>query len=163
MVELEIRAAHADDFAGIWPIFSAVVAGGDSYAYDPGTTEEQARALWMDGAQETFVVTAAGRVAGTYILRPNAPGLGAHVANAGYMVAPDMRRRGIARAMCLHSLDTARARGFLAMQFNFVVSSNAPAIAVWARCGFRTVGRLPKAFCHRELGLVDVLVMYRAL
>ena len=163
MVELEIRAAGADDFDGIWPIFSAVVAAGDTLAYDPGTTQDQARALWMNAVQETFVVTAGGRVAGTYFIRTNAPALGAHVANAGYMVAPEMRGHGLARAMCLHSLDVARARGYLAMQFNFVVSTNATAIAVWAGCGFRTVGRVPKAFRHREHGLVDVLVMHRRL
>ncbi|MGB8181510.1 MAG: GNAT family N-acetyltransferase, partial [Stellaceae bacterium] len=71
--------------------------------------------------------------------------------------------RGVARAMCVHSLDAARARGFCAMQFNFVVATNERAIELWERCGFAMVGRLPNAFRHPRLGLVDALVMYRAL
>jgi GNAT superfamily N-acetyltransferase len=111
----------------------------------------------------TFVAELAGKTAGTYILKPNQPGLGSHVANAGYMVAPAFRGRGLAGVMCRHSLELARTLGFLAMQFNFVVSTNATAIALWERHGFVTVGRLPKAFRHATLGEVDALVMHRFL
>jgi ribosomal protein S18 acetylase RimI-like enzyme len=102
-------------------------------------------------------------VVGSYLLRPNAPGLGDHVANAGYVVAPATRGRGIASAMCAHSLETARASGFLAIQFNFVVASNATALRLWERHGFAVVGRVPKAFRHVNLGFVDVLIMHRFL
>ena len=100
---------------------------------------------------------------GTYCLRPNQAGLGDHVANAGYMVAPAARGRGIARSLCAHSLEVARAAGFRAMQFNSVVASNEAAIRAWRSQGFAIVGRVPAAFRHRRRGLTDVLVMHRFL
>ncbi len=110
-----------------------------------------------------FVASVGDTVAGTYMLRPNALKLGAHVANAGYLVAPEHRGRGIASAMCEHSLEVARAAGFTAMQFNFVVGTNATAIRLWERHGFKIVGTIPRAFRHVNLGEVDVLVMHRFL
>ena len=163
MDPVRIREASDADYDAIWPIFRAVVAAGDTYAYDPATTYGEARALWMPPGRRTFVALLGERVAGTYVLRANAPGLGDHVANAGYMTDPGARGLGIAAAMCAHSLDMARADGFLAMQFNFVVATNAAAIALWKRMGFAIVGTLPQAFRHRELGFIDVHVMFRLL
>jgi ribosomal protein S18 acetylase RimI-like enzyme len=97
------------------------------------------------------------------MLHPNQIGLGDHVANAGFLVDPGFRGRGVASAMCEHSLATARAAGYRAMQFNFVVSTNETAVRLWRRHGFEIVGRLPKAFRHATLGAVDALVMYRLL
>jgi L-amino acid N-acyltransferase YncA len=160
---LLIRRAEDSDFDNIWEIFHAVVAKGDTYAYDPATTKEQARAIWMASDLSTYAAFLDGELVGTYILKANQPGLGSHVANAGYMVHPDHAGRGIGRALCEHSLDEARRTGFLAMQFNAVVSTNEPAIALWRKMGFAIVGTVPKAFRHRELGLVDLLVMHRFL
>ena len=157
------RASRDTDFDAIWPIFHAVVEAGDTYAYAPETTREQARALWMAPGQRTFCASVGERVVGTYVLKPNQPSLGAHVANAAYMVDPAFQRRGIGRAMCAHSLDQARRDGFSAMQFNLVVSTNVHAVRLWQRCGFEVVGTLPKAFRHRSLGFVDAYVMHRFL
>lgn len=161
--DLVIRRAEDSDFDGIWEIFRAVVSKGDTYTYDPETTKEQARALWMAPQISTYVALLDGEVAGTYILKANQPGLGSHVANAGYMVHPSRAGRGIGRALCEHSLDEARRAGFLAMQFNAVVSTNQPAVALWQKMGFAIVGTILKAFRHRELGLVDLFVMHRFL
>lgn len=79
------------------------------------------------------------------------------------MTAREAFGHGVARAMCAHSLDEARQRGFKAMQFNFVISSNTRAVALWQCCGFRIVGRLPSAFMHPEHGAVDAYVMWREL
>jgi ribosomal protein S18 acetylase RimI-like enzyme len=110
-----------------------------------------------------FVASLDGRIAGTYILKPNQPGLGSHVANAGYMVGSDFAGRGVGRAMCEHSLEEARRRGFLAMQFNMVISTNEAAVALWKKLGFNIVGTLPRVFRHKRLGLVDAFVMHRFL
>jgi ribosomal protein S18 acetylase RimI-like enzyme len=161
---ISIRPAAPEDFPSIWPIFRAVVSAGDTYVYDPDTSESQARELWMGPPPlRTFVAELGGQVAGTYLLKPNQPGLGSHVANAGYMVHPAFRKRGVAGAMCRHSLELAKSLGFRAMQFNFVVSTNSSAIALWERYGFATVGRIPRAFRHAALGEVDALVMHRFL
>lgn len=159
----DIRPATPDDWPGLWDIFRAVVATGDTYPYDPGTTEEQAKALWIDAPQATYVAEEAGRVVGTYTLKPNQPALGAHVCNAGYMVAPDARGKGIGRALCAHSLGEARKLGFRAMQYNLVVCTNKGAIRLWTEMGFETVGTLPGAFNHATEGYVDALIMVRTL
>jgi ribosomal protein S18 acetylase RimI-like enzyme len=160
---LSIGPARPRDFAGIWAIFRVVVTRGDTYAYAPDTTMAEARRIWMEPPAAAYVAEQAGRVVGTYVLRPNQPGLGDHVANCGYMTHPDARGRGIGGAMCEHSLAAARERGYTALQFNFVVASNEGAVRLWQRHGFEVVGRVPRAFRHRALGLVDVLIMHRAL
>ncbi len=162
-MEIIIRKAEPRDFDDIWEIFHAVVSRGDTYTFDPATTKEEARAIWMSPQAWTYVATSDGTVVGTYFMRRNQPGLGSHVVNAGYMVKQDAQGRGIGRAMCEHSLQEARELGFVAMQYNIVVSTNESAVALWKKMGFEIVGTLPKAFRHLELGLVDAYVMYRFL
>lgn len=160
---LIIREIGAHEFDLAWPIFREVVAAGDTYSYAPDITFEQARNLWTGGGTRCFVARLDGKVVGCYMLRTNQPGLGNHVANAGYMVASNARGHGIAGKLCEHSMEQARAAGFRAMQFNYVVSTNDVAVKLWQKHGFEIVGRVPKAFRHAQLGLVDVFVMYRDL
>jgi ribosomal protein S18 acetylase RimI-like enzyme len=160
---LAIREIDADGFARAWPIFHAVVAAGDTYSYPPDIDEAQARAMWTTPPSRCFVAEREGEVLGVYMLRPNQPGLGDHVANCGYMVSPHARGQGVASAMCEHSLAQARGAGFTAMQYNFVVSSNEAAVRLWQRHGFAIVGRVPGAFRHARLGPTDVFVMHRML
>jgi L-amino acid N-acyltransferase YncA len=158
-----IRAAGDADWPWIWGLFQQVMAAGHAYAYDEHTPESAARHLWIEPPASPFVAEVDGRLAGAYFLRPNQPGRGAHVANAGYMVAAHAQGRGLAREMCEHSLAVARSQGFRAMQFNFVVSTNAAAVRTWEQCGFAVVGRVPGAFRHATLGFVDTLIFHRAL
>jgi L-amino acid N-acyltransferase YncA len=158
-----IRVATSADFEQIWPIFRDIVAAGDTYGYRRDTTRAQAQLVWMQTPQQTWVLEDDGRILGTYYLKPNQQGPGAHVCNAGFMVAASARGRGIARALCEHSQARALELGYQAMQFNFVASSNAGAVRLWTSLGFATVGRLPRAFRHPEAGYVDALVMYKWL
>jgi L-amino acid N-acyltransferase YncA len=158
-----IRSATVSDADAIWAIMEPVIRMGESYTMPRDLSREGALDYWFSPAHEVFVADEAGCVVGTYCLRANQRGGGAHVANCGYMTAQHATGRGVARAMCVHSLDTARERGFRAMQFNFVVSTNERAVRLWSTLGFATVGRLPGAFLHPALGYVDALVMYRAL
>ena len=160
---ITIRRAEDADFDAIWRIFNQVVQQGDTYTYDPGTTKDQAHSIWISREHSTYVACIDNQILGTYILKPNQPGLGSHVANAGYMVGIEGRGKGIGKAMCEHSLQEARRMGFTAMQFNMVVSTNESAIALWQKLGFSIVGILPQAFRHKELGLVDAYVMHRFL
>ena len=160
---LTIRRATASDWDDLWKIFHSVVRQGDTYAYDPETTKEEGRALWMSPQAATYVALRDEQAVGTYILRPSQPGLGSHVANAGYMVKKEAGGKGIGADLCRHSIEEARRQSFLAMQFNFVVSTNTRAVALWQKMGFQIVGTLPKAFRHRTLGLVDAFVMHRFL
>lgn len=162
-VPLTIRDLPASDFHLVWPIFHAVVSAGDTYSLDPNTTIDEACQLWTTPPARAYLATMNGAVVGCYVLRPVQGGLGNHVANAGYMVAPEARGQGIARRLCEHSLSMARQAGYRAMQFSFVVASNDAAVRVWQRCGFTIVGRVPQAFRHSRLGLVDTLIMHRFL
>ncbi len=161
--EVEIRPATETDRDAIWRVFHGVVAPGDTYAFPPDIDREQALAAWLAPGIETFVAVDASGVVGTYTLKPNQLGPGDHVANCAYMVDPGARRRGIGRAMAEHSFDAARARGFRAMQYNFVVSTNTGAVALWQALGFTIVGTSPGAFRHPQHGDVDAYVMHRWL
>jgi GNAT superfamily N-acetyltransferase len=161
--DLSIREIGADEFGLLWPIFRDVVAAGDTYSYAPDMSFEEAQRLWTSADARCFVALLDGVCAGGYMLHANQPGLGNHVANCGYMVSHAMRGRGIAGAMCEHSLQQARQTGFTAMQLNFVVSSNEGAGRLWQKHGFEIIGRIPEAFRHARLGLVEALIMYRHL
>jgi ribosomal protein S18 acetylase RimI-like enzyme len=158
-----IREATPGDAGAIWKILEPVIRGADTYTLPPDMKREDALAYWNSPGHDVFVAEENGEILGTYYLRANQKGGGAHVANCGYMTAPWAIGRGVARAMCQHSLEHAKARGFRAMQFNFVVSSNERAVRLWQSMGFEIVGRLPGAFVHPALGAVDALVMYRHL
>jgi len=160
---MKIRAANDADHNAFWKIFHEVVAAGDTYALDPRMSREDALCYWFGPNTWTYVAESAASVVGTYILRPNQSGGGSHVANAGFMVAPDAQGHGVGRAMAEHCLSEARRLGFRAMQFNFVISTNESAIRLWKQLGFKIVGTLPHAFRHPEKGYVDVYVMYRSL
>jgi ribosomal protein S18 acetylase RimI-like enzyme len=160
---MSIREARSEDFDQIWPIFREIAAAGETYAYPPDITREQARTLWMDAPRKTYAFEEDGRILGTYYIKTNQAGPGDHVCNCGYMVSSAARRRGLATAMCEHSQRIARDLGYKAMQFNFVASSNEGAVRLWNKLGFATVGRLPKAFQHPSAGYVDALVMYKWL
>lgn len=158
-----IRPAAAQDNDGIWRVIEPTIRAGETYPLARDLTKADALAYWRSPAHEVHVAETSGVIVGSYYLRANNRGGGAHVANCGYIVAASATGRGIARAMCAHSLERARARRFRAMQFNFVISSNERAVRLWQSCGFEIVGRLPDAFAHPRLGLVDALVMYRKL
>jgi L-amino acid N-acyltransferase YncA len=160
---MEIRAATNADRDAVWSIFHEIVAAGDTYALDPEISREDALAYWFRADTHTYVAEKDGRVVGTYILKPNQLGPGSHVANGAFMVAPNAQGSGVGRSMAEHCLTEARRMGFRAMQFNFVVSTNTPAIRLWEQLGFNIVGTLPGAFRHPKKGYVDVYVMYRSL
>jgi ribosomal protein S18 acetylase RimI-like enzyme len=158
-----IRHAGERDDGAIWRVIEPTIRAGETLMLPPEMGEAEAIAYWRSPPHEVFVAEQDGEVLGTYYLRANQQGGGAHVANCGYATAPAASGRGVARAMCAHSLDRARARGFRAMQFNCVVGTNERAVRLWQSFGFEIVGRVPETFRHPRLGLVDTLVMHRKL
>jgi ribosomal protein S18 acetylase RimI-like enzyme len=157
------RATRADDEA-LWKILEPILRAGETYPQPRDISREDALAYWWRPEHAVFVAEEAdGSLSGTYYLKPNSTGPAAHVANCGYMILPSAAGRGLGRALCLHSLEEARRRGYRAMQFNLVVSTNTSAIHLWTSCGFQTVGRLPGAFQHPTQDFVDALVMFRTL
>ena len=161
---MQIRPFEAADWPAVWALLEPVFRAGETFPHDPAITEAEAQVAWVERSQAVMVaVDASGELVGTYYLRPNSLALGAHVANAGYVVAEQARRRRIGSRLCQHSLQAARRLGFRAMQFNLVVSTNSAGIRCWQRNGFQVVGTLPGAFLHKRLGYVDALVMFQGL
>jgi ribosomal protein S18 acetylase RimI-like enzyme len=158
-----IRPTRPEDAAAIWSIIGPTIRAGETYTLDREMREDEALAYWMGADRETFVADDNGAILGTYYIRANQAGGGHHVCNCGYMTSAKATGRGVARQMCEHSLEHARSRGYRAMQFNFVVSTNERAVRLWQSLGFNVVGRLPLAFKHPARGYVDALVMFRAL
>jgi ribosomal protein S18 acetylase RimI-like enzyme len=158
---VSFRRASSADADAIWQVLEPVIRAGETYPLPRNMSREEALAYWLAPDHEVFLALDRDTVAGTYFLRANQQGGGAHVANCGYVSAT--RGRGTGRAMCQHSLTRARERGFRAMQFNFVVSTNESAVHLWDSLGFEVVGRLPSAFEHPAHGVVEALVMFRSL
>jgi len=163
MPVLAIRPATPADDDAIWAILEPTFRAGETYPIPRDVSRADGLAYWYTSGHSVYVAEQDGRIVGTYYLRANTGGGGAHVANCGYMTAQDATGRGVARAMCTHSLDEARTRGFTAMQFNFIIASNERAVHLWQSCGFSIVGTLPGAFAHPTRGLVDAHVMFRTL
>lgn len=160
---MQIRPATDADRAAILAIVAPVLAAGETYAMDRNLSAEQVEAYWFGPTHQVMVAEADGVILGTYYLKANQGGGGAHVANCGYMTAPAAQGKGVARQMCADSLVRAAERGFRAMQFNHVVSTNARAVALWQSLGFVIAGTLPAAFNHPVHGYVDSYVMFKTL
>lgn len=166
MSELTFRSAHHDDWPQLWKILSPIIVAGETYPYPRNTTEAQARALWMhndDLGRTTYLAERAGAVVATAYVKPNLPGLGSHVANAGWMVAPAAWGGGIGKQFAMWVIEQAKLRGFTHMQFNAVVVTNTASIRIWESLGFDTIGTIPDAFNHATQGLTAVHIMHRRL
>jgi ribosomal protein S18 acetylase RimI-like enzyme len=161
---IKIRRFEERDWAAMWRFIEPVFRAGETYAFSPDISKEEAYQVWIEKPSATYVaVNEVNEVLGSYYIKPNQPTLGAHVCNCGYIVAEEARGKGIASEMCKHSQREAIERGFRAMQYNLVVSTNEGAVRLWKTHGFEVVGTLPEAFRHPRLGFVDALVMYKQL
>lgn len=161
---LTIRPVSQRDWNAIWSIIAPVFRAGETYPFSPDITESDAHGIWMEIPVATYVaVDDDDTILGTYYMKPNQPALGSHVCNCGYIVAKTAQGQGIASRMCQHSQKEAVSKGFRAMQYNLVVSTNERAVRLWKKHGFTIVGILPAAFRHRKLGFVDALLMYKQL
>jgi len=160
---VEIRKALEPDKSAVWQIIKAVIAGGDTYIFDPDTPEEEMMAYWFSLEKYVYVADDDGEILGTYWIKANQPGLGSHVGNGAYMVSPNAKGKGIGRKMAEHSIEEARRLGFKSIQFNFVVKSNEIAVKLWKSVGFEVIGEIPDAFNHIENGMTNAYIMYRKL
>lgn len=161
---LQIRAATEADWPALWPILEPTFRRGDTYTFPTDVTEADARHAWMNLPAAVFVACdAQDKVLGSYVIKANQPGNGAHVSNCAYVVSETARGLGVASALCEHSQQEAVRRGFRAMQFNFVVSTNDGAVRLWRKLGLAIVGTLPGAFRHPRHGFVDAFVMFKQL
>lgn len=158
-----IKKYQEAEWNQLWSIISTVFREGETYAFSPDITEDEAHRVWIESPTDTYIAVDDDVILGTYVIKPNQPTLGSHVCNCGYIVADSARGKGVATRMCEHSQREAVRLGFRAMQYNLVVSTNEGAIQLWKKLGFEVVGVLPEAFNSKSLGYVDALVMYKKL
>ncbi len=158
-----IRRAVLTDQEQIWKIIQLVIAKGDTYAFDPGSSKEKMLAYWCGEDRYTYVAVDKKLVVGTFLIKNNQPDLGSHIANAAYMVSPEQAGRGIGKLMGEYSLAEAKKLGYRAMQFNLVIKSNKAAVQLWTKLGFDIIGEIPEAFNHAMYGLTNAYIFYKKL
>jgi len=163
MSDFIIREFKNSDLDPALDIFFEVIKGGDAYDFSPDTHPETALNYFTSEGVKRFVLECEGRVAGWYSLKPNRAGLASHIGNCSYMVSPEFRGRGFGEEMGKHSITQAKKEGFKAIQFNFVVSTNEPAVKLWKKLGFKIIGTIPHGYNHAKLGFVDAYIMFREL
>lgn len=160
---MNIRKATIEDYDLVWDIFSEVIQAGDTYVFAEDTPKSDLDKHWFASYMQTYVAEENDEILGTYIIKPNHPDRGNHVANASYMVKPSAQGKGVGKLLCKHSLEVAKESGYQSMQFNIVISTNKAAVHLWQKFGFKIIGTTPKGFNHKELGLVDTHIMWREL
>jgi GNAT superfamily N-acetyltransferase len=157
------RIATNEDEESLWGILEPMVRKGGTYVFSLDKSKESLMGYWMGVDKSTFVVELDGELVGTFYLKANQEGLGDHVCNAGFVVAPAAEGQGIGRWMGEFAQAEAKSRGFLAMQFNFVIKTNQRAVQLWKSLGFAVIGEIPDAYRHPELGLVPALIFHKKL
>jgi ribosomal protein S18 acetylase RimI-like enzyme len=160
---VEIRNANPEDSDQIWEIIKEVISKGDTYTFDPNTSKDAMLNYWYGPDRYTYVAIEKGKIVGTFMIRDNQPGLGAHIANGAYMVSESASGKGIGKKMGEFSLAEAKRLGYRAMQFNIVIKSNLRAVHLWQHLGFKIIGEIPDAFNHKENGMTNAYIMYRKL
>jgi len=160
---IHIRKSNSTDANEIWEILKPIIHEGDSFAFSPQTTKDEMLDYWFSSSKYTYTAVLDGKIVGTFFIQDNQPGLGSHVANAGYATSPKAYGQGIGKQMGIFSLEEARRLGYKAMQFNIVVKTNERAVKLWENIGFKIIGEIPEAFQHRSLGLVNAYIMYQKL
>jgi ribosomal protein S18 acetylase RimI-like enzyme len=160
---MNIRKMTDSDFEAFWPVFHEIVKDQETYAFDPEISYQSALDVWVNSPAATYVATENDVILGSYYVKKNAAGPGSHICNCGYMVNPLARGKGVAKTLCIHSQKVAAKLGFLAMQFNSVVSTNTVAVNLWKKLGYQVIGTIPKAYQHKQQGLVDAFIMYKKL
>ncbi len=161
---MSIRPATVDDWPQIWPFWREIVDAGETYAYPPGLTSEQARDLWLfDPPGQTVVLVDGDRVLGSATMGPNRPGRGAHIGTASFMVSSAARGRGVGRQLGEYVVRWHREQRYRGIQFNAVVETNTAAVRLWQSLDFEIIGTVPGAFESRAHGFVGLHVMFLGL
>ena len=162
MHKVELRKAMSSDADEMLALLKSVCAEGEALPFIDGIDHALIDSQWL-GASACVLAWEAGRLLGMYRYGANMPGRGAHIATATFLVRQEARGLGIGRILVADCLAAAKQAGFEAMQFNQVLMSNLAALALYRSMGFRRIGRVPAAFRHARLGLVDAYILYRTL
>jgi RimJ/RimL family protein N-acetyltransferase len=163
---VELVLADRAEIEPLRRLYMVIVEEGTSYPHDrmPGT--EDFLDYWFRGKSTVTAYSRDGEqqeMIGAFYLKPNWPGRAKHVANAGFLVAPSWRNRGLGWLLGATMLDYAKRLGYRSVIFNLVFSHNQPALHLWNKLGFRELGRIPGAVRKDDGKYQDALIMFRSL
>ncbi len=158
-----LEAYKAEDEEALFAIFKEVVDAGCQFPYESSSMQEFRTQFFGPTSQVYVCRSAEGQIIGGFYLKSNYSGRSEHIANAAYMIKSTHRGLGIGTLLVKSSLRIASALGFLAMQFNMVLSQNAGAIKLYERLGFEIVGTIPNAIRNADGSFQDGYTMYRRI
>jgi L-amino acid N-acyltransferase YncA len=145
-----MRALRDEDVASLFEMYADLVQDGGALPADGASLD-----VFIEGwirNRAVYVAWQGDKIVGSYFVRANFPAFAAHIAQGGYTVSRDARRRGIGRLMVEDSLQRARQLGYTAMMFNLVLETN-PSRALYESLGFAVIGRIPEAK-QEESGII---------
>ena len=102
---------------------------------------------------------------GSFYIKPNYPGRSSHVCNAGFLVTPGRRNRGVGRLMGEAYIDWAPRLGYTYSVFNLVYETNVASCKIWDALGFKRIGRVKGCGNLRSYPdrLIDAIIYGRDL
>lgn len=157
----KLQTYKSNDEDELFAIFKEVVDTGCQFPYESSSKDEFHAQFFAPTSQVYVCRSSQGHVIGGFYLRPNYSGRSGHIANAAYMIKSTHRGLGIGTLLIKASLQIAKSLGFLAMQFNMVLSQNTNAIKLYEKLGFEIIGTIPNAIRNSDKSFQDGHTMYR--
>lgn len=152
---------NVSDAVSIW---NSIVEDGKAFPQLEMLNEETGDAFFTQQSYTGIAFNAdTNEIVGLYILHPNNVGRCSHICNASYAVKTEARGNHIGEALVKHCMKTAREMGFGILQFNAVVKTNTPALALYKKLGFTQLGVIPNGFLMKDGGYEDIIPHYITL
>ncbi len=164
---VQLVLADQQDVEPLRRLYRIIVEEGTSYPHDRFPDQVDFMEYWFRGKTTVAAYVpararAAG-MAGAFYLKPNWPGRARHVANAGFMVAPEWRNKGLGWLLGATMLEYAKRLGYRSVIFNLVFSDNTIARRLWDTLGFRELAVIPGAVRKHDGSCQDAVIMFRSL
>ncbi len=164
---IELVLAGHPDLPLLAQLYDRIVAEGTSYPHERMLTHDEFQDYWAKGKSTVVAYERPCKtdpaLLGAFYLKPNWPGRARHVANAGFIVAPEWRNRGLGWLLGAVMLDYAKELGYRGVLFNLVFSENTVARHLWEKLGFRTLGVIPGVVRKNDAQYQDALIMFRSI
>ncbi len=164
---VQLVLADQKDIEPLNRLYRVIVDEGTSYPHDRMPDHDEFMDYWVRGKSTVVAYGAGGErggeLAGAFYLKPNWPGRARWVANAGFIVAPGWRNRGLGWLLGATMLDYAKSLGYQSVIFNLVFSENKPARHLWEKLGFSELGVIPDAVRKDDGTYQDAIIMFKSL
>lgn len=162
-MEVKIREYSPKDALSAVEIWNEIVRAGNAFPQIDLLDEETGDEFFRSQSYTGIAADENGEIVGLYILHPNNVGRCGHLCNASYAVKSGLRGNHIGEALVRDCIATAKRLGFGILQFNAVVRSNKPALALYKKLGFVQLGVIPKGFLMKDGTYEDIIPHYIAL